>query len=134
MKEAEESQRIDKWLWHARFVKTRGLAQKLVTSGKVRVDSEKISNASRKIRPSNVLTLTLDREIKIIEVTGIPQRRGPYSEAQSFYNDLSPPKETDTSKIISKENRPIEERNPRPSKRQRRQILAMKQNSNREME
>lgn len=127
-------QRIDKWLWHARFVKTRSLAQKLVTSGKVRVDSEKITNAARKVSASNVLTITLERDVRIIEITGIPKRRGPYIEAQIYYTDLTPPKEIDDAKSISKENRPIHERSGRPTKQQRRRIIAMKHNSNHELD
>lgn len=125
-----EFQRIDKWLWHARFVKTRSLAQKLVTSGKVRIDSEKITSANKKIRVSNVLTIAIQREIKIIEITGIPQRRGPYSEAQTFYKDLTPPSEIAPRDSKLKKVKSTEARTPRPTKHQRKQILALKHNSN----
>ena len=90
MTEFAKDERLDKWLWYARFVKTRSLAQKIITQGKLRLDGEKIINPARKVRPDNVLTITLEREVKIIKILGLPQRRGPYVEAQTFYEDLCP--------------------------------------------
>lgn len=69
------SVRIDKWLWHARFFKTRTLAQTQVTTGKVRVNSARVSKAN---------------QVRVIEVLAISSRRGPATEAQTLYNDLSP--------------------------------------------
>jgi ribosome-associated heat shock protein Hsp15 len=129
MTENTRTQRIDKWLWHARFFKTRSLAQKQIASGKVRVDKDKISNASRQIKPGNVLTITLERDIRIIEIVDLAERRGPFSAAQLLYNDLSPPKPEkkklkDTAEYMSRI-----ESDGRPTKHQRKKILAMKRNS-----
>lgn len=129
MEETIRTQRIDKWLWHARFFKTRSLAQKQITSGKIRVDKDKISSASRLVKPGNVLTITLERDIRIIEIVDIGERRGPFSEAQLLYNDLSPPKpekkkEEDKAQYMSRI-----ESSGRPTKHQRKKILAMKRNS-----
>lgn len=82
--------RIDKWLWHARFFKTRTLAQSQVTSGKVRVNSDKINKANHSVRPGDVLTFVKERTVRVIEIVGIGERRGPAPEAQLLYKDLSP--------------------------------------------
>lgn len=123
------SQRIDKWLWHARFYKTRSIAQKQVATGKIRVDREKISSPSRKVSAGNVLTITRDRDIKIIEILGVADKRGPYSEAQLLYNDMSPPKPEKQKQEQTKESMSRIQSKGRPTKHQRKQIMAMKRNS-----
>lgn len=123
------SQRIDKWLWHARLYKTRSIAQKQVATGKIRVDREKISSPSRKVTTGNVLTITRERDIKIIEIIGISDRRGPYSEAQLLYNDMSPPKPEKQKQEQTKESMSRIQSEGRPTKHQRKQIMAMKRNS-----
>lgn len=123
------SQRIDKWLWHARFFKTRSIAQKQVTTGKIRVDSEKISSPSRKVSAGNVLTITREQDIKVIEISAIADRRGPYSAAQLLYKDLSPPKLEKQKQEQTRENMSRIQSEGRPSKHQRKQIMAMKRNS-----
>jgi ribosome-associated heat shock protein Hsp15 len=123
------SQRIDKWLWHARFYKTRSIAQKQVATGKIRVDREKISSPSRKVSAGNVLTITRDRDIKIIEILGVADKRGPYSEAQLLYNDMSPPKPEKQKQEQTKESMSRIQSEGRPTKHQRKQIMAMKRNS-----
>ena len=124
-----ETQRIDKWLWHARFFKTRSLSQKQITTGKIRVDREKISNPSRKITIGNVLTITREREIKIIEIIAIADKRGPYSEARLLYNDLSPPKPEKQKQEQTTEALSRIKSDGRPTKHQRKQIMALKRNS-----
>jgi len=123
------SQRIDKWLWHARFFKTRSIAQKQVSTGKIRVNSEKISSPSRKVIPGNVLTITRERDIKIIEILGIADKRGPFSQAQLLYNDLSPPKPEKQKQVQTRESMSRIQSEGRPTKHQRKQIMAMKRNS-----
>ncbi|WP_152047281.1 RNA-binding S4 domain-containing protein [Aureimonas psammosilenae] len=83
-----EGQRIDKWLFFARVVKSRSLAQKLAVSGAVRVNREKIASASRLVRPGDVLTLSMPREIRVLRILDGGERRGPASEAQRLYEDL----------------------------------------------
>ncbi|MDJ0612357.1 MAG: RNA-binding S4 domain-containing protein [Rhizobiaceae bacterium] len=130
MNEPVTSQRIDKWLWHARITKTRSLAQKLVTGGKVRLDREKITNSSCKVNIGSVLTVTLSREIKILEIIAFADKRGPYSTACTLYNDLSPPKpqkhgETNDTKTIDGLVA-----GPRPTKHQRKEAMRLKRNPN----
>ncbi|WP_371681858.1 RNA-binding S4 domain-containing protein [Labrenzia sp. VG12] len=88
---ATGSLRIDKWLWYARVTKSRSLAQKLATSGHVRVNRDKISSASKTIRTGDVLTVALDRRVLVLKILALGTRRGPYEEARKLYEDLSPP-------------------------------------------
>ena len=86
-----EAQRVDKWLWHARFARTRGAAQKLAVSGHVRVNREKVNAASRMVRAGDVLTLALGRGVRVVRICAIADRRGSFEEAQRLYEDHSTP-------------------------------------------
>jgi ribosome-associated heat shock protein Hsp15 len=88
---AEGRQRIDKWLFFARAVKSRSLAAKLVTTGRVRINRDKAAQASDFVKPGDVLTITLDRRVLVWKVVDLGARRGPAPEAQTLYEDLSPP-------------------------------------------
>ncbi len=80
--------RLDKWLWQARFFKTRTLATDKVSRGKVRVNAHITKKPSASIGPGDVLTLALGRTVKVVRITGLPDRRGPASEAQTFYDEI----------------------------------------------
>ena len=84
-------QRIDKWLWFARIVKSRTLAAKLVTEGRIRVNSARIDTPAKAIGPGDVLTIALEREVKVWRILAIGERRGPYSEARLLYEDIGGP-------------------------------------------
>jgi ribosome-associated heat shock protein Hsp15 len=84
---APEAQRIDKWLWHARFARTRSAAQRLVLAGQLRVNREKVTSVSRLVRPGDVLTLALGRGVRVIRVLNLAGRRGGFAEAQRLYED-----------------------------------------------
>jgi ribosome-associated heat shock protein Hsp15 len=88
---AEGRQRIDKWFFFARVVKSRSLAAKLAVAGRVRINRDKASQASDMVKPGDVLTITLDRRILIYKVLDGGSRRGPAEEARKLYNDISPP-------------------------------------------
>ena len=83
--------RVDKWLWHARFFKTRTLANKLAAAGNIRINGQKQSRASANIRVGDVLTFPLNTHVRLIEVVALSVRRGPASEAQALYIDRDPP-------------------------------------------
>lgn len=83
--------RIDKWLWQARFFKTRSLAAALAQSGHLRVNSQPIHRASREVGPGDVLTFPQGRMIRLIRIVGTGVRRGPACEAQSLFIDLDAP-------------------------------------------
>ncbi len=85
-----DSQRLNQWIWHARFFKTRGLATKFVAGGHVRVDGQRVSKPSFALRPGHVLTFRKARSIRVIRVNSLATRRGPASEAQALYTDLAP--------------------------------------------
>lgn len=87
---ASASIRVDKWLWYARFFKSRSLAAKLAQSGKLRVNSVGISKASATVKAQDVLTFAQGRDIRVIRILDIGTRRGPAPEAQALYVDLAP--------------------------------------------
>ena len=83
--------RLDKWLWQARFCKTRALASRLIAEGKVRVDGQRVSKPARSVGPGDTLTLPQGRAVRVVRITALPVRRGPAPEARACYDDLSPP-------------------------------------------
>jgi ribosome-associated heat shock protein Hsp15 len=87
----EERQRIDKWLFFARVVKSRSLAAKLVQAGRVRVNRDKVEQAAHVVKAGDVLTITLDRRVLVYRVAACGTRRGPAEEARRLYEDASPP-------------------------------------------
>jgi ribosome-associated heat shock protein Hsp15 len=90
-----EAQRIDKWLWHARFAPTRGAAQQLARSGHIRVNRDKVRDASRLVRPGDVLTLNLRRGVKVVRVLGIAARRDSFPVARLLYEEETQPSRPD---------------------------------------
>jgi ribosome-associated heat shock protein Hsp15 len=84
----EDRQRLDKWLWFARFAKTRTLAAKLVAGGFVRVNGQRADNAAKAIAVGDVLTVALARTTAVVRVEGLGLRRGPAPEARNLYTEL----------------------------------------------
>lgn len=80
--------RLDKWLWHARFFKTRALSTKLVSSGKVRVNARRVSKPATSVGPGDVLTFPQAGLIRVVRVIAIGDRRGPAQEAQQLYENV----------------------------------------------
>ncbi|SEQ99540.1 heat shock protein Hsp15 [Thalassovita taeanensis] len=107
--------RLDKWLWHARFVKTRGLAASLVVGGHVRVNSAKAAKPAHMVGPGDVLTFPQGDNIRVVRILAIGLRRGPAPEAQMLYADLSEVKD-DVPRA------PRYEGKGRPTKRERRKL------------
>ena len=85
------TQRLDKWLWHARFFKTRGLATKTVSAGHVRVNGDRASKPAHSVGPGDTLTFPQAKRVRVVRILGLGERRGPAPEAQALYEDLSPP-------------------------------------------
>jgi ribosome-associated heat shock protein Hsp15 len=118
----EGKQRIDKWLFFTRVVKSRSLAAKLVSGGSVRVNKDKIDQPSDGIRPGDVLTITLDRRILVYKVLSGGTRRGPADEARTLYEDLSPPLPAKDG-MSRLDGLPMRDAGSgRPTKRDRRQV------------
>ncbi|MEN8709260.1 MAG: RNA-binding S4 domain-containing protein [Paracoccaceae bacterium] len=85
-----DKERVDKWLWHARFFKTRALAQTVIEKGHVRINGVKHKKPSATIAVGDVLTFTQARTVRVVEVLEFAQKRGPAKEAQLLYVDLTP--------------------------------------------
>lgn len=84
-----DRQRIDRWLWHARVVRTRHAAAALAGSGYIRVNGTRIDAAGRMVRTGDVITVALDRGVRVLKVTGFAERRGPPGTNAALYEDLS---------------------------------------------
>jgi ribosome-associated heat shock protein Hsp15 len=83
-------QRLDKWLFYARAVKSRTLAQKLIETGAVRVNSERTTRTDHPVGEGDVLTMTVHTRLLVWRILDPGTRRGPPAEAQTLYADLSP--------------------------------------------
>ena len=86
-----ERQRLDKWLWHARVVKARTSAAALVESGHVRVNGVREKSPGHAVKADDVITIALDRGVRLMKVVGFSERRGDASAARALYEDLKPP-------------------------------------------
>jgi ribosome-associated heat shock protein Hsp15 len=115
-----ESQRLDRWLWCARFFKSRSIATKLCQGRKVRINRQLVQKAAASIRVGDVLTFPQARHIRVVKILTLAQRRGPASEAQELYDDLAPPEAA--VKAAEKPVSPEAERIGRPTKRDRRAL------------
>ena len=82
--------RVDKWLWAARFFKSRTLAAAACDGGKVDVNDQGVK-PSRMVRPGDRLTIGLPRIKRIVRVVALSEQRGPGAEAAKLYDDLTPP-------------------------------------------
>ena len=102
--------RIDKWLWQARFFKTRSLAARVVGEGAVRLNGERVEKPAQAVAPGDVLTFPQGRVVRVVEVAALGTRRGPAEEARTLYEDRTPP--------------PVPRAGPRPTGRDRRRLDA----------
>jgi ribosome-associated heat shock protein Hsp15 len=113
-----DRQRIDKWLWHARVVRTRSAAAALAASGHVRLNGSRVDAPSRPVKAGDVVTIALDRGVRVLKVAGHAERRGSAEDARALYEDLSLP-------LPPRRDPPPAARPPgsgRPTKRERREI------------
>jgi ribosome-associated heat shock protein Hsp15 len=88
---APERQRIDRWLWHARLTRTRGAAASLADSGHVRVNGTRIDGPGRLVRAGDVVTVALDRTVRVLKIKRFVERRGPAGTGEHLYEDLGQP-------------------------------------------
>ena len=104
MKE-HDSLRVDKYLWFARFFKTRSLATKRANGGRIRINGNKIKKSSDTVSIGDILTFAQGNEIRVIRVLNLGTRRGPAQEAQNLYEDITPNEDTDLAtrdKLLAK--------------------------------
>ncbi len=84
-------QRLDKWLWFVRVIKTRTQAAGLVTDGKVRLNRVRVEKPSQIVRPGDVVTVSVRGHVRVLKMVAAGERRGPPAEARTLYEDLTPP-------------------------------------------
>jgi ribosome-associated heat shock protein Hsp15 len=116
---SDDRQRIDKWLWHARVVRTRSAAAALAVSGHVRVNGVRVVAPAKLVRAGDVVTIALDARVRVLKVTGFAPRRGAAEAGRALYEDLAPPPRRDAV------TPPVAFREPgagRPTKQERRAI------------
>jgi ribosome-associated heat shock protein Hsp15 len=119
-----EGLRVDKWLWCARFYKSRGLAQEAVEGGHVQVNGERVK-PSRLVRVGDRLRITRDQERFEVDVAGIPSRRGPATEARRHYSETTESAEArERAREFARLSRPVP--SGRPDKRERRDLRTLK--------
>ena len=80
--------RLDRFLVFARFCKTRAVAVDLVARGAVRINRQPTGKPHAKLRPGDVLTLALPQGVKVVEILGLPERRGSAPVARGFYREI----------------------------------------------
>ena len=118
--------RVDKWLWHARFYKTRSLATAAINGGKVHLNSERVKPAHR-IRIGDSVSLSLQGMVAEFEVLALPSRRGPAAEAQGCYREM--PASAARRAMLREQQRLAQTSKPRPDarpdKRERRRLLRL---------
>ena len=124
----ETTTRLDKWLWYARFFKTRTQATKLIQSGKLRINGDITNKPHRTAIIGMVLTFPQVKHVRVIKILKIGQRRGPATEAMALYEDLSPiilnSNKEQKNKDLGFERR--ETGTGRPTKKQRRETERLK--------
>ena len=112
--------RLDIYLYYIRLFKSRSIATKFILTNRLRISGQVTQKPHKMISVGDVLTMTINDNIKILKVLDIPSRRGPYSESLNFYEDITP-----IEIIPKKESSNIDikfvERVGRPTKRERRQ-------------
>jgi ribosome-associated heat shock protein Hsp15 len=111
--------RIDRWLWFARFFKSRAQATKQVSNGHVRLNAVKISKPAHMVGPGDTLTFAQARSIRVVRILATGTRRGPASEAQTLYQDLTPAEPSPRPK-------PKSELRGKPTKKERRDHARMR--------
>jgi ribosome-associated heat shock protein Hsp15 len=129
MEQNSESLRLDKWLWYARFFKTRTAASKMISSGKLRIDGAIVNKPHRAVQIGHVYTFAQGAHIRVIKVLALATRRGPAPEAALLYDDMAPIEPRQKGDPSSSASGVFETRNSgagRPTKRDRRKTEALK--------
>ncbi len=126
----QDGLRADKWLWYARFFRSRSLATQICQAGKLRLSGQGVIKPHTKVRPGDVLTFPQARHIRVVKVLALATRRGPASEAQALYEDLKPPGAESRLPRGTPSANETAKREPgsgRPTKRERRALDRLKE-------
>jgi ribosome-associated heat shock protein Hsp15 len=89
--------RLDKWLWAARFFKTRGLAADMIEAGRLRLNGQRTQKPGHAVAVGAVLTFPQGNQIRVVRVTALHEKRGPAAQAQLLYEDLDPAPKSPTA-------------------------------------
>ncbi|MFG1319209.1 RNA-binding S4 domain-containing protein [Xanthobacter autotrophicus] len=89
MTDPTERQRLDRWIWHARVVRTRDVAADLVRAGHVRIDGARVTSPSHPVRAGQVLTIALDRNVRVLRIVGFSQRRGDATSTRALFEEIT---------------------------------------------
>ena len=121
-----ESHRLDKWLWHARFYKTRSLATAAINGGKVHLNGDRVKPAHR-VRAGDCVSLSLQGVVAEFEVLSLPERRGPAAEAAQCHRETAASAEHRTKLREQQRLASISRPRPdtRPDKRERRRLMRL---------
>jgi ribosome-associated heat shock protein Hsp15 len=122
MPEAPSAMRIDRWLWAARFFKTRSLAARACAGGKVDVNGE-AAKPARLVRPGDLVRVTLPGVRRVARVRALTEQRGPAAQARTLWDDLTPPAPPRPPQPLSPLRAPGA---GRPTKRERRQLQRLR--------
>jgi ribosome-associated heat shock protein Hsp15 len=126
-KTEDSALRLDKWLWAARFFKTRTLAAAAVAGGKVKVNGERVK-AAKAIRPNDALNIHIGPYEYVVRVRALSARRGPAAQAAKLYEESAPSQaaRNELATRLAAERRLVTPPKGRPSKKERRQIIRFK--------
>lgn len=120
-----DAQRLDKWLWFARVIKSRTQAAELVTDGKVRVNAQRVTKPSQAVKPGDVVTVTIRGHVRVLRMLLPGSRRGPPAEAQLLYEEvqhIAPSGRTSKMPMNALSGPLNTPGSGRPTKKQRRQL------------
>jgi ribosome-associated heat shock protein Hsp15 len=119
---SDDRQRIDKWLWYARIVRTRSAAAALAASGHVRLNGARVDAPAKAVKAGDVVTVALDARVRVLKVTGFAPRRGGAEEGRALYEDMAP---AGPDPARRSDEQPVARRDAgsgRPTKQERRAI------------
>ena len=88
MNDRAPSLRLDKWLWHARFCRTRAIAQARAASGLIRLNGNRVEKPAARVRVGDTVTVPTAREAVVVKVLALGMRRGPPTEARALYETI----------------------------------------------
>jgi len=89
MADPADRQRVDRWIWHARVVRTREAAAELVRAGHVRLDGARVTSPSHPVKTGQVLTVAIDRQVRLLRVVGFSERRGSATSASALFEEIT---------------------------------------------
>jgi ribosome-associated heat shock protein Hsp15 len=119
---SDDRQRIDKWLWHARIVRTRSAAAALAASGHVRLNGTRVDAPAKAVKAGDVVTIALDARVRVLKVTGFAVRRGGAEEGRALYEDMAPAEPASAARAAGQPVARREQGRGRPTKQERRAI------------